>query len=90
MTNKGYFLLAGILAVIGLAGVFYSVNGEDYPIVTLTPAPMTQTPVATQPPTDIPTQTALPTIASFGSTYPTPIPYPTASVVKANAVAFIG
>jgi Tol biopolymer transport system component len=57
---------------------------------TTAPAPVTQTPVATQPPTDIPTQTALPTIASFGSTYPTPIPYPTASVVKSNAVAFIG
>jgi Tol biopolymer transport system component len=89
MINKRYFLLAGIFAFIGLVGISCSVNGEDYPIVTLTPAPVTQTPVATQPPTDIPTQTALPTIASFGSTYPTPIPYPTASAVKSNAVAFI-
>lgn len=60
---------------------------------TAAPAPVTHTPVATQPPTDIPTQTAIPTsiplvpiVPPFSTTMP---PYPTASVVKANAVAFI-
>jgi hypothetical protein len=90
MTNKRYFLLAGILALIGLVGISCSVNGENYPIVTLTPAPVTQTPVTTQQPTDIPTQTPYPTFAPFPNlSSSTPIPYPTASVVKANAVAFI-
>jgi len=50
--------------------------------------PVTQTPVATQPPTDIPTQTPIP----FPTMPPSPTavpPYPTTSVVKSNAVAFI-
>jgi hypothetical protein len=53
-----------------------------------TPALVTHTPVTTQPPTDIPTQTAIP----FPTIPPSPTavpPYPTASVVKSNAVAFI-
>jgi hypothetical protein len=92
MTNKRYFLLAGILAFIGLAGVSCSVNGENYPIVTLTP--VTHTPVATQPPTDIPTPTLLPTFTPnpLFTITPSPTavsPYPTANVVNANAVAFI-
>jgi Tol biopolymer transport system component len=61
---------------------------------TAAPAPVTQTPAATQPPTDIPTQTAIPTFIPLGPTsLPSPTampPYPTASVVKSNAVAFIG
>ncbi len=50
--------------------------------------PETQPPAATQPPTDIPspTPTMLPIL---GLPYSTPIPYPTASVVKSNAVAFV-
>jgi hypothetical protein len=51
-----------------------------------TPVPMTQSLIATQPPTKIPTITALPTPTMAPS--PTPS-YPTASVVKSNAVAFI-
>ena len=54
-----------------------------------TPVPVTQSPIATQTPTDIPTITPTPTLTQFGITYSTPIPYPTASVVKSNAVAFI-
>ncbi len=88
MTNKRYFLLAGIVAFISLAGVSCSMYSENYPIITITPAPVTQ------PPTDIPTQTATPYFMPLGPTSPpTPTampPYPTASVVKANAVAFIG
>lgn len=61
---------------------------------TAAPAPVTQTPVVTQPPTNIPTQTATPYFMPLGPTSPpSPTampPYPTASVVKANAVAFIG
>jgi len=53
-----------------------------------TTAPVTRTPVATQPPTDIPTQTAIPTLVIPPSPTAAP-PYPTASVVKPNAVAFI-
>jgi Tol biopolymer transport system component len=53
-----------------------------------TPTPVTPTPTVTQPPTDIPTQTALPTLAIPPSPTVAP-PYPTASVTKANAVAFI-
>ena len=50
---------------------------------TVAPAPVTQTPVATQPPTNIPLVPIFP---------PSPTimpPYPTASVVKSNAVAFV-
>ena len=53
-----------------------------------TAAPVTPTPVATRPPTDIPTQTPIP----FPTMQPSPTavpPYPTASVMKSNAVAFI-
>ena len=55
---------------------------------TAAPAPVTQTLVATQPPVDISTQTPIP----FPTMLPAPTampPYPTASVVKSNAVAFI-
>lgn len=52
------------------------------------PVPVTLTPTATHPPTDIPTQTAFPTLAIPPSPTIVP-PYPTASVVKSNAVAFI-
>lgn len=82
MTNKRYFLLAGIVAFIGLVGISCSIYSENYPIVSPTSVP------ATQPPTDIPTQTAIP----FPTFPPSPTvapPYPTASVVKANAVVFI-
>jgi len=82
MTNKRYFLLAGILAFIGLAGISCSVNGENYPS-TLTPTPLTMASVT-------PSITPLPTlIPLMPLTYPTTIPYPTANVVKSNAVAFI-
>ncbi len=74
-------------------GVSCSVHGENYPIVTLTPASVTQTPVVTQTPTDTPTQTSTPYFIPLGPTsLPSPTampPYPTASVVNANAVAFI-
>ena len=56
---------------------------------TTTLLPMTQTPVAAQPLMDIPTRTPIP----FPTVQPSPtaVPlYPTASVVKANVVAFIG
>jgi hypothetical protein len=66
MTHKRYFLLAGILTFIGLVGVSCSIYSENYPIVTLTPAPVTQTPVATQ--------TATPYFIPLG---PTSLPYPT-------------
>lgn len=52
---------------------------------TAAPASVTQTPTATQPPTALPTQTLLPTPLPN----PTVIPYSTASMVDANAVAFI-
>ena len=87
MTNKRYFLLARIFAFIGLVGVSCSIYSENYPIVTLTPVSVTQ------PPTDILTQTATPYFMPLGPTSPpSPTampPYPTASVVKSNAVAFI-
>jgi len=52
-----------------------------------TAAPVTHTPVATQPPTETPTQTPIlfSTLQPSATAMP---PYPTASVVKANAVAF--
>lgn|GEM_PF-4606171 len=56
---------------------------------TAAPAPVTQTPVAIQPPTDIPTPTLLPTFTPNPSSPTAMPPYPTASTVKANAVAFI-
>jgi Tol biopolymer transport system component len=60
---------------------------------TAAPTPVTQTPIATQPPTDIPTQTATPYFIPLRPTsQPSPtamLPYPTASTVKSNAVAFI-
>ncbi len=92
MTNKRYFLFAGIVAFIGLVGVSCSIYSENYRIATLTP--VTQTPVVTQPPTDIPTPTLLTTFTPnpLFTITPSPTavpPYPTASVVKANAVAFI-
>jgi Tol biopolymer transport system component len=60
---------------------------------TAAPAPVTHTLVMTQPPTDIPTQTATTYFMPLGPTSPpSPTampPYPTASTVKENAVAFI-
>jgi Tol biopolymer transport system component len=55
---------------------------------TIVPVPVTQTPIATQLPTDIPTQIATPTLAIPPSPTVVP-PYPTASVVKSDAVAFL-
>jgi Tol biopolymer transport system component len=49
---------------------------------------VTQTLVSMQTPTTVPTQTSIPTLA-FGRPYSTPVSYPTASIVKANSVAFI-
>ena len=58
----------------------------------VTTVPVTQNLTSTQPPMEIPTITPLPT-ANLGlptlTPLPTAIPYPTASVVQANAVAFI-
>jgi len=53
-----------------------------------TPVPAPPTLTATQPPTPIPTQTVTPTLSMPPSPTAMP-PYPTASVVKSNAVAFI-
>lgn len=52
--------------------------------------PVTQTSITSQSLTEIPTSTLLPTTPlSFIPTYPTPIPYLTASKINENAVAFI-
>jgi Tol biopolymer transport system component len=85
--NKRYFLLVGILAFISLVGVTCSIYSENSPIAALTSVSVTQ------PPTDVPTQTAIPTSIPLRPIFPTSPtampPYPTASVVKTNAVAFI-
>src|SRR5215211_5439851 len=80
MTNKRYFLLAGLVAFIGLVGISCSIYGENNPIATLTPVSVTQLP------TNIPTQTVIPTIHLGPTSLPSPTAmppsYPTASVVS--------
>ncbi|MBI1793556.1 MAG: hypothetical protein HYR70_05140 [Chloroflexi bacterium] len=84
MTNKRYFLLAGIFAFIGLVVMSCSVYDENYP-------PVTSISSATKigiTPSIAPSPTVLPTFTMQPSPTAMP-PYPTASVVKANAVVFV-
>jgi hypothetical protein len=84
MTNRHFFLLAGIMVLIGLMGLSCSVYKEGYFTPTRTSTPLIEIsaiPSTAPSPTPIPTfQILLPSTAP---------PYPTASTVNANAVAFI-
>lgn len=75
MTNKLYFLLAWIVTLIASCSA-----PKSYPA---TSTPVIESKVT---PSIVPTPTLLPLLAPIS---PTTIPYPTASVVKSNAVAFI-
>ncbi len=79
MTNKRYFLIVGILALIGLVGISCSPS-NNYPL----------TPTSVIEASAIPSITPSPTLITLSlPTSPATIPYPTASTVKASAVAFI-
>ena len=89
MTNKHCFLLIGIIIFISLVGISCSAPNATNVSVTSTSLPptgTTVTPLTTLPLT--PLSTWHPDFPTF-TPIPTAIPYPTASVVKANAVAFI-
>lgn len=80
MTNKRYFFIIEILFLIGLLGSSCSVLDSPSPVQTTTPA-------FTITPSIIPASILLPTFALV--THPTSIPYPTASKINENAIAFI-
>lgn len=83
MKYRKISLFVGLVAFIGIAGISCSANITSDVSVTFTSLPAKEISVT---PSITPSPTLLPLLAP---TYPTAIPYPTASAVKANAVAFI-
>jgi len=82
MKNKKYSLFVAVIVIVILVGV--SCSSENYLPATSTPLPTNEISFA---PSTFPTSTPVSTFTMMPS--PTVVtPYPTASAVKANAVAF--
>lgn len=88
MKLRNCILIFGLALIIGMTGISCSSNNVSYSPATLTPLPATEFSVT---PFITPSVQPLPTV-SFGipgTQYPTATLYPTASVIRANSVAFV-
>ncbi len=89
MKDKKYSLYIAVIALIGLVGASCSSASENYLPATSTSLPTNEFTIT---PSTFPTLTPISTFTMLPSRTvvpPTPTTYPTASMVKANAIAFV-